>query len=170
MKFRDMPDQGSGQGGSFLKLKNKESATGVFLGEPYEFFQIWENGKTRVVTEGTPKASFRFRLNFIVKEGNGYVAKIFENGPTVYRDLKAIHQEYNLEDTVVKITRHGEKLETTYTVMPVKGQVTPEVKRVKLLDLEVNQPKPEGFNRSEPESIDTFSSAPMPDNYDEIPF
>ncbi|MGE3756894.1 MAG: hypothetical protein AB7H97_04020 [Pseudobdellovibrionaceae bacterium] len=127
MKFRkDLPEAGSGK--TFVKLKDKESIQGIFIGDIHEFFTVWENGKSRVVPEGTPKAGFRFRINFIVKEGAAYVPKIFENGPTLYSQLSDLHDEYGLENIVVKITRNGTGLDTTYTIMPlIKQQVTKDL-------------------------------------------
>lgn len=135
MKFReDLPDSG---GGSFLKLKDRESVTGVFLGDVHEFFTLWQDGKSMIVPEGTPKAAFRFRINFIVKSGDGYAAKIFENGATVYRDLGALHEEYNLETVAVKLTRNGVGLETTYSLMPLlKTQINEAIRVTPLLQLD----------------------------------
>lgn len=135
MRFRDnLPATGSE---SFLKLKDKESVYGVFRGDLYEFFSLWEAGKSKVVPEGTAGAGFRFRVNFVTKVGNQYLAKIFENGATVYQDLKALHDEYGLEEIVIKMTRNGVGLETSYSLMPIlKTPVGDDVRNLKLLPLE----------------------------------
>ena len=117
MKFRDdLPEPDTGK---FLKLKDGESVAGVFRGEPYIFYNKWVNGKTQLVEEGCPDGKMRFRLNFVVNEPTGLVVKIFENGRTVYDQLKEINDEYDLEKTIIKISRKGEKLETTYTILPL---------------------------------------------------
>lgn len=138
MKFRDEVPGTSDQ--SFLKLKDGESVAGVFRGELYDFFAAWNNKVSSVVPEGAPGAKFRFRINFITKGPAGYVAKVLEQGSTVYRDLKTLHEEYDLEQTVVKITRHGSTMnDTSYSLMPLRTPVTEEVKNVPLLDLRHKQ-------------------------------
>lgn len=139
MEFRkDLPESGSKH---FLKLKDKESISGIFMGNLYEFFILWENKKSREVAEGTPDAKFRFRINFVSKEGAVYVPKIFEQGSIVYRQLAELHEEYDLEKTVIKITRNGMGTDTTYSLLPLLKQViTKEVadhlKEIDLLPLE----------------------------------
>lgn len=121
MKFRtDLPENGGSK--NFLKLKDKESVSGIFRGELFDFFVLWENGKTKVVTEDTPDAKFRFRVNFVMKDGAVYIPKVFEQGANVYRQLAELHEEYDLENTVVKITRNGIGTETTYSLMPLLKQ------------------------------------------------
>jgi len=144
MKFRDLPDSNEGSK-SFLKLKDKESATGIFRGEIHEFYAAWDGSKYKEVPEGTQGGSFRFRINFVVKEESNFVPKIFENGKGVYRQLAELHSEYDLQETVVKITRSGTETETTYTIMPLppKMQMSKETKafvdKIELLPLTAKQ-------------------------------
>lgn len=139
MKFRrDLPEQASGD---FLKLKDQESVTGIFRGEAYTYFVKWEGKKATIVPEGTQGAKFRFRINFVVKDGTTYVPKIFEQGQTVYETMAELHDEYNLETTVVKITRKGIELKTEYTLMPLlKHEIPMEtmnyLDKMKLLSLD----------------------------------
>lgn len=136
MKFKsDIPDGSSSK--HFIKLKDKESITGIFRGEPFEFYTLWENGKSRIVPEGTPKAGFRFRINFVVKDGPVYVPKIFENGPMIYKQLAELNDEYGLDSVVMKITRNGTGLDTTYSLFPLlKQAISPEtLKHLDALDL-----------------------------------
>lgn len=140
MQFRtDLPESGGSK--NFLKLKDKESVSGIFMGDLHEFFVLWEGGKSRVVPEGTPEAKFRFRVNFVAKEGAVYVPKIFEQGLTVYRQLAELNQEYGLDQIVVKVTRNGTGTDTTYSLLPLlKQTITKEVmahlKALELLPLE----------------------------------
>src|SRR3984957_4152989 len=120
MKFRSeagLPS--SGGANNFLKLKDRESAEGVFRGELCEFFILWEGNKSKIVPEGVPDSKFRFRINFVIKEGSVYVPKIFEQGIIVYKQLSALHDEYSLPETVVKITRNGTGTDTTYSLLPL---------------------------------------------------
>lgn len=139
MKFRtDIPEAGGSK--NFLKLKDKESASGIFMGDLHYFYVLWEAGKSREVPEGTPGAKFRFRVNFVMKEGSVYVPKLFEQGLTVYRDLAAINEEYPLETVVVKVTRNGTGTDTTYNLLPLLKQTISKetsqyLKTVELLPL-----------------------------------
>lgn len=178
MKFRkNLPE--SGGSNNYVKLKDKESITGIFRGEIKEFFVLWRDGKSTEVPEGTPGSKFRFRINFVTKEGSSYVPKIFEQGQLVYEQLAAIHEEYPLEQTVCKITRNGEKLDTTYAIMPLRQPVTPETDNVlrvmKLLPLDSKAPaKQDQWADSGPEfKEESFGPLPTEDGaqeYDELPF
>lgn len=121
MRFQKR-DLSEGGGSTFLKFKDGESKIGVFRGEIYEFFQVWENGKSRVV--GPEEGKSRFRLNFITKEDGELKAKIFEFSLTTYNVLAEISSDYDLEKTAVKVTRRGMGTDTTYliTPMPPKDQ------------------------------------------------
>lgn len=140
MQFRkDLPESGGSK--NFLKLKDKESVSGIFMGELHEFFVMWENGKSRVVSDGDEGAKFRFRVNFVIKEGAVYVPKIFEQGLTVYRQLSELNDEYGLESIVVKITRNGIGTDTAYSLLPlikqtISKEVATHLKTVELLPLE----------------------------------
>lgn len=134
MEFTKTPPKSDG--GLFVKLKDKESVRGVFRGQPHEFFTHWlGNNKSEVCTENEDcvhcnnnvRRTFRFRLNFVVKEDDLFRMKIFEQGGTVYELLKELNVDYDLENYTVKITRNGAGKETTYTVLPLpKGEVSKE--------------------------------------------
>lgn len=113
---------GDGSGGLFLKLKDGESKVGVFRGEIYEFHQVWENGKSKVVEPDVDGAKSRFRLNFVSKEDGQYRSQIFEFGLMVYNQLAEIQDDYDLEKTGLKISRRGTGTDTTYIIIPSKEQ------------------------------------------------
>lgn len=151
MKFKsqeELPVTGNGAK-NFLKLKDKESVQGIFRGDVHEFYVLWEGQRSRVVPEGTPGAKFRFRINFVMKEGASYVPKIFEQGLTVYNQLAELHNEYELDKTVVKLTRNGTGTDTTYSTLPLlKTPLTKETMKfldsMELLPLETETaPAPE---------------------------
>ncbi len=126
MRFKkDLPQAGSGST-SYLKLKDKESVVGVFQGMPHEFYATFKDGK--YVEE--PGGKFRFKINFVIKEGTTFVPKIFEQGQVVYEQLGALHDEYGLDSVTVKITRRGEKLDTSYDILPLRGEISAETKAV----------------------------------------
>ena len=145
MKFRsDIPEGGGSK--NYLKLKDKESAIGIFRGELHEYAVLWEGQKSSVVAEGTPGAKFRFKVNFVIKDGASYVPKIFEQGLTVYKQLAELHAEYDLETTVIKVTRNGTGTDTTYSLLPLlKQTLSKEVlKHLGTLELHALEQAPAG--------------------------
>jgi len=116
-------------GGDYLQLKAGESVEVVFRGDLHEFDSHWVQGKGSVICEGPScswcesgeKPKFRFKVNAVMKENAALVAKVWEQGQTVYEQLSTLSEEYDLESTKVKVTRHGEGMDTTYSVLPVRG-------------------------------------------------
>jgi hypothetical protein len=127
MKFKDHSSDSGGDKLPYLKIKDGEKVAGVFKGEIHEFGLIWEGKK--VVPIGTTGSSFRFRINFITKEGASYVAKVMEQGATVYNMLKDLNESYPLEETVVEIRRSGStKDDTRYSILPLPPKAQPTEK------------------------------------------
>jgi hypothetical protein len=178
MEFK-AANEGSGLSNEgVVRLKDKESVTGVLRGTPYEYRQHWVGnssilcdglGKCKVCDEGGNKPQFKFRVNIVASEnGSGMVAKIFESGWMVYKQLKSLQDAgYTLEKTVIKIARAGSGLnDTTYSVVPVPGvawsaKLESQVSLVELKDL---APKHE-----EPVVGDTPSPVP-PMTETDVPF
>lgn len=144
---------GEGTGGLFLKMKDGESRIGVLRGEIYEFYQVWENGKPRVVSPGDPEGKSRFRLNFVTKEDGDLKVKIFEFGVTINNQLYDLIKEYDdLESNAVKITRHGSGTDTTYNVIRAKDQPTAEQwKKIEAMPLNILEHKNSPPKSDEPE-------------------
>lgn len=128
MKFKDRQAK-TESSLPFIKLGDGQSVTGSFAGDPVEFYQHWLGNRSMVCTghhgceycAKGERASFRFRINLIVKEadGKGLVAKVFENSGTVYDYLKKLDEKYKgLERVPVEITRHGEGKSTSYVILP----------------------------------------------------
>jgi len=170
-KFRENVE--TGQGGQFLKLKDGESQYVIFMGEPYEFYQVFDQAKMKanIVPEGTPKASFRFRMNAVIKVGQNYEVRIFENGATVYNMLKTLNDEYGgIETVIIKITRKGTMLDTEYQLVPLRQEIPQATRQVlsklKLLTLE-HEVKAQGNGAD-------HDFGPMPEvehqAHDELPF
>lgn len=171
---------GNSNSKNLLKLKGGESVKGVFKGDPYEFRQHWENNKPYpCLGQGLcercangEKASFRFQINIIVKENGESVAKVWEQGWTVFLALKALHEGgYDLEKYLMKISRTGStKNDTVYSVVPVpNGLLTPaqlkEIASVKLIQL---TDKPQ--QTKEQKVVNEPQKAPDYEPIDEIPF
>lgn len=170
MKFAKDPKVSDGQGSDkFLKLQPNESASGLFQGDPLEFYVKWENKKATVVDDSVDGAQFRFRINFLVNENGAFVPKIFEQGARVYRQLKMLNEECDLEKTVVKILRTGEGMQTNYTIIPtlktqLSAAVLKSISQVKLNDLSPAKKSEEKNSEGSP-----FGDEPMPGD-DDLPF
>lgn len=149
MKF-DTGSSGQSGKADYVKLKSGDSIRGVFRGEPHVFYSHWKDGRP-YACEGRDicgkcavgdKTSFRFKINFIVKENETYVTKVWEQGWTVFLDLKALNEGgYDLEKFLMKISRTGSTMnDTKYSVVPVpNGQLSPiqlgHLANVKLVSL-----------------------------------
>lgn len=142
MKFvkREIPKS---EGGLFLSLKDGESISGVPRGEVFEFFQVWENRRSRVVNKGEPGAKSRFRVNIVVKEDGKLVAKIWEFGLVIYNQLADMAEEYDLSKTKLKITRRGVDTDTVYMILPLLKEPIPAatLKEIEAIDLNILEHK-----------------------------
>lgn len=172
MRFQDIPSEGNSSGLPFVKIKDGETIYGVFKGDPVAFGLIWDQKK--MVPIGTPKSTFRFRVNFITKEGASYVAKVFEQGKTVYQMLKELNESYPLESTAVSIKRTGStKDDTYYTILPLPPKQQPAdqswavIHNVKLLDL---QPKAKAAQEPAFDANEPWPDEAPPIDGEELPF
>lgn len=121
MKFtkREVKSEGSG-GKDYLQVKDGKSVVGVFRGEVYEFWQVWpDGGEKQVFDHAVPGASSRFKINFVTREGDKSVAKIWEFGIRIYNNLADLSQDCDLETTKIRISRRGSKTATQWTLSPV---------------------------------------------------
>ena len=146
MKFKD--NIGAEDSANYLKIKDKESVVGVFAGEVYEFAQHWPQGGQKTICSGDSQctgchmkipASFRFKVNFVTSENGVMVAKVWEQGAKVYKQLRDLNKDYDLEHHFFKVTRSGSGAkDTTYTVLPLKnGELNAEQKK-KVLAVNLN--------------------------------
>lgn len=168
MQF-DHRNQTSGEGGEnkFLQIKDGESVTGIFRGEPYRHFIKWIEGKSIDADENEREARPRFKLNFITNVDGALKALIWNFSQTVYNQLAEIHDEYPLESTKLKITRRGTGKETMYSILPLlkeplSSKQLDDIAKVQLQVLggEVLKPKP---------SVNG-PDFPMSSGFDELPF
>lgn len=178
MRFSAIRDKQDGGGkAAFVKLADGESIKGVFRGDPVHFKQHFVNN-TGALCPGLAtcehckaglKPAFRFRLNFVTNENGAYVAKIFEQGWIVYESLGSLHEEYDLQKTVVKITRKGEKQNTSYTIIPLPNGLTDEqaakIAAVPLQRLEKKAPDSQSaVNQPSGRQGKTFDEAEAPED------
>ena len=170
---------------NFLRLKDKESAKGLFVGDPYEFKVHWNGKASDLCTQDNrcahcslgDKPKFRFRMNFIIHENGTYIAKVFEQGWNTYLSLKELHEgEYNLENHLVVISRSGSGAnDTRYSILPAKnGDLKPDqlraVMSAPLQDL-THKEEPRYNNNVGSGKIDPdYAPEPAFDDDEKLPF
>lgn len=140
MQFPNVED---GKGGKYVKMKSGDKIVGIFQGDPEIFDQHWIDGKSQlclgancVHCKDGEKASTRFQINFITQEDGIWVAKIFEQGKKTMKTLASFHAEYDLERTLVNVTKQGEKMTTVYNLLPAKVNLTDaELAKVRMIPL-----------------------------------
>ena len=124
-------------GGIFLKIADGEVVAGVLRGEVKTQYVTWADKKSTPCEPNAPGAKFRFKVNFIVMDKDGNMSpKILEQGPSFYKDLKAIAEDYDLSETLIKIKRNGSDKNTSYTIMPTPKPPSPDtLKRLAEIEL-----------------------------------
>lgn len=161
----------SQEGGSkdYIKLKDGQFVEGVFVGEPYPFYQKYQDKLE--YTEWAEGRSFRFKMNFVTKENGQYVCKIFQNNKTTFKALEEAIAEYG-QDCLYKVKRTGStKEDTTYSVL-FKAKLNEEqVAKVKAVDMhplhgKTGNGKVPGAEPSVPFDIPPSSEAPAEDEID----
>lgn len=174
---------------NYIKFQDGEPITGVFRGEMFHFRIHWNNNNRSVVCEAPNcepckagvKSSRKFRLNFIVKDGGKFVAKICEQGAEFHDQLLNLDEGgFKIEQTIFRILRKGTKMDTTYSIMPAAPnfKVTPEMEKllaaVPLNDIshhkdsaEKAKPKENGFDN---QPVADLFAAPEVSVDSEIPF
>lgn len=104
----------SGQS-NHLKFKDGDSYEGIFRGEPHIFYATFKDPKE--YPEWAEGRSFKFKINFIIRENGKPVARIFKGGAKVRDALIDAQSEYGL-DCVFKIKRTGStKEDTRYSIL-----------------------------------------------------
>lgn len=183
MKFKDDISAGEGLSSeNFIKLKDKESISGIFQGDPFDYKTHWvQTLKNYAICKGEGcehcatgnKPSTRFRVNFVVKDPstNKMVARIFESNATTYSSMRELNKDYPLDKTVVKITRNGSGPKTTYQILPVPGfSMTPafdkSLKEVSLIEFSSFIHDDKNKDIGAMDSFDSFSDT----SDDDIPF
>lgn len=158
MKFNTIQRKGEGKKYSgpkkdeFLKVKSGQSIQGIFVGEPYQFYQhsfypekkfpeLCVNPETCKHCSQGMKPAFRFRVNIIIKENGRLVAKVFESGWKVWQNLMVLNQKFDISRNTIDMTRNGSGTETTYTIIPLPdGKLNDEmfakISAIPLVELE----------------------------------
>ena len=143
MAWEQLPENENKKKGSsiFIKMKSGDSVTGVLVGEPKIFYCEWVNGKpskSEIEFQGSKR---RFLSNFAVVENGTFVMKVFENSDNVYKKIAKLNAGgYELSETLLTITRDGERLDTEYSVLPSPHPLT-DVQKDILVNLELHELK-----------------------------
>ncbi len=152
MKFPKFDKQEKGHDGPsvFLRLKDGESVNGVFVGELYEFYIKWNNGKSQIVPQQDPEGKRRYRCNIVVPEGTGLVCKVWEFGPMICEQLSDINEVYALGETKIRIVRKGTGTDTVYMLLPLLKEPLNAQQKQAIANVQLNvlNPKPTPKNHA----------------------
>jgi len=135
-------------GGNFLKIGDGKSIIGVFRGDPYIYYQVFENGRYQVVPSTDANGKFAFKINFIIKDGDALVSKIFQGNYYDYQALMDLHEEFDLEKIYVQISQTGERQSKRMSYMPKTKQKPDEKKLASVTLVEFGQKQSEENNES----------------------
>lgn len=144
MKMQRPPSAKSDTKLDIIRLKDGEPVTGLAIGEFHTYYAKFNGKFFELSQKGVPGAKFRFRLNFVVKDGANWSLKVIEQGQMLYDSLYALNEEFPLEDTVVTIKRKGSgQNDTEYSAVPSgKVKLTKEdaayIATLKPLDLRLD--------------------------------
>jgi hypothetical protein len=128
---KDIPSDG----GMFIKLRDGESVEGIFRGEPHEFYSVFGDKERTEYPDYVKGSSYKFKINFIVREEGKPVAKIYQGGVTVRRRLEYLFEEFG-QDCVYKIARKGSGKDDTEYFLDKKADLNPDqVANIDKLDL-----------------------------------
>ena len=155
----------------YIKLKDGQFIEGVFMGDPYTFYTIYkENPYKEYATKETPNHSFKFKINFLVSSGNGYVSKVISGGYGFLLNIRDAIIEYG-EQCVFKIKRTGVEKATTYTVFFKRHIGEEEWNELKTIELKQIHPVKTSTNpsRQDEEQPPLPTERPVFDD-DSIPF
>lgn len=144
MKFPKRQSNGYDGPSNYLKIKDGESVTGILAGHVCSYFQTGF-GPTAIIVGPGSGGKERFRTNFVVKEGDKYVAKVWEFGPKIYDTLSALSENgWDLSNTILTVARTGSTKENTkYTVTPSpKSPTAAALKEIAAMELNQLEPKP----------------------------
>lgn len=121
-------------GGTQIKITDGDSISGVFIGEPVMYYNHFQDKKK--YSRWVDGATERFRWNFAEKTSDGWKVGIYDGPMGFGKDLWTAIEEYG-QDTLFKIARKGEGIETRYSVMYMKDQPKSfkEPKALELFDL-----------------------------------
>lgn len=163
MRFPKRANSGHDGPSNYLKIKDGESVTGILRGKIHTYYQSGFGPTAQIVGPGEGKE--RFRHNFVVKENDKYVAKVWEFGPKIYDMLSALDEAgWDLSKTLLTVSRSGSTKENTkYTVTPNKKEPTPAAMK-EIEKLEMNTLGPKGSFPNEIERPPVKNHAPGSDD------
>lgn len=97
--------------GTFVKLKDGEKISGVFVGEPLPY--------TKAPFKPGEEASQRFLINFAAKDANGaFDMRVWDMSTAAFKLVARAHEKYKgLAGRAFEISREGDGLKTKYAVM-----------------------------------------------------
>lgn len=140
----------SGGGSTFLKLESGSSVQGVLRGDATKFGIHWV-GNRSVSCPGADdcehcqngeRPKVRYLQNFVIYENGAYVAKLFEFGWTVLEQMANLAEDYDLSKWIIKISKTGQKLDTTYKVVPKPNGALTKDQEAAISAVQLHDPTP----------------------------
>lgn len=113
--------------GSYVKLEPGADIEGVFVGDPYVFYKSRDfEDKTEYPEPGSGRR-MRFRIHFVIKDGEDLIPKLMEQG-TMFADTLYENKVENGLERFYKVKRTGEGLNTSYSMF-AKDELTEDQKK-----------------------------------------
>lgn len=129
------PEKEPSAGKNFLKIGDGKSVVGIFRGDIHTYYQVFENGRYRVVPSTDANGKFAFKVNFIVNENGSYVSKIFQGNYYDYQALRELNEEHDgLEKICVQVSQTGER-QTKRLSFLVKTKQKPDEKKLATVEM-----------------------------------
>ena len=103
----------------YVKFKNGP-VTGVFAGKPIYYRShsvnkaeiLCPDDETCMYCKAGNAAGRKFKVNFLVMENGMLQTKVFSSSYTTSQTLATFNKKHPLAETIVKITRNGEGMNT----------------------------------------------------------
>ena len=143
MSWEKLEDEAK-KSGTYVKIKDGESVIGVFQGDPVSFYSIFGDKANTRYEEQVEDSTFKFLVNFLVKEKDGWAPKIFQGSLAVLKTILEAKKKYGL-DVVMEIKRNGTGKDTRYMFMfdrKLEGDELAAVRATQLLSLKKKEESP----------------------------
>lgn len=135
---------------NFLKVDDGEDVTVVFRGQPFLYYQDWDESTNtkQIFSEPVAGAKARYLWNAVIYDSSAkkFVAKVWDMANSTYELLYKINKSLPLETTKIQISRKGVKKNTRWTVFALgpideKTKKAIEAVRLNILHREPSEPE-----------------------------
>lgn len=125
--------------GTTIKLNDGEKVVGCFVGDYVTYYSLFnkETNSGKQYTKEVPGSKLRFKWNFVIKENDKYIMKVWDGSATVGETLADCIEKYG-QETWFEISRKGIQLETRYNIMfeaKLEDKDKKEIEKLQQFDL-----------------------------------